>query len=79
MRNMSYLSKAESISSPFKPREFDWKAEQLYEMRHVKGLSFGQIAMRFGCDHTTVMWAFKRLGVPMERPLRGPAEIRVVE
>jgi hypothetical protein len=67
---MTQKANASLVKSPFKPRRFAWDAEQLYEMRQVKRMSFPQIARRFGCDHATVMWAFHRLGVPTKLPLQ---------
>lgn len=60
-------------SRPFTPRAYAFTYEDLYQWRVVRRLSFQQIALKFGCDHTTVVNACKRLNVP-KRGLISPSE-----
>jgi len=58
---------------PYKAREYAFTYEDLFQFRQVKALSWAQIARKYGCpDHTSVRYAAKRLGVPLNRPLKGP-------
>lgn len=54
---------------PFSPRLYAFTYEGLYAMRIERRLSLPQIARKFGCDHTTVLNALGRLGIPTKRPL----------
>jgi hypothetical protein len=56
----------------FRPREFGFTYADLHEFRQVRAMSWQQIGNMYGCDHTTVMHAAKRLGVETARPLKGP-------
>jgi hypothetical protein len=73
---MTLKARADRCRADFRPREFAFDEAILREMRHVRRLSFAQIARRFGCDHATVIWAFHRLGIPTQRPLQGADENR---
>jgi hypothetical protein len=62
-----------TYQQPYKPNRYAFTFDALYDLRVVQGLSFQRIAQRFGdCDHTTVIHACRRLGVPLERPLIEP-------
>lgn len=56
----------------FKPRMYAFTHEALYAMRVVRRLSMPQIARKYGCDHTTVLNALRRLGIETKLPLIGP-------
>jgi len=50
-------------NKPYRPRVYDFTYAGLYAMRVERKLSLGQIARKFGCDHTTVLHACHRLGI----------------
>lgn len=58
------IARASEITRPFRPRKIAWDRDTLEYLRTVARLSFPEIARAFRCDHTTVMWACQRLGVP---------------
>lgn len=59
---------------PFKPRVYAFTYEQLFDFRVTRNWSFPRIARKYGCDHSSVINACKRLGVPTQRKLIGPGE-----
>ena len=59
-------------NSPFRPRVYEFTYDLLYAMRVERNLSFTQIARKYKCDHTTVMHACQRLGIPTKRKLIKP-------
>lgn len=58
----------------FAPRQFDFNAEDLNRFRHVERMGWMHIAKQYGCHHSTVIYACKRLGVALKLKLRVPAQ-----
>lgn len=61
-----------TTNAPFKPRMYAFTYEALYAMRVERRLSLTQIARKYGCDHTTVLNALRRLGIPVKFALIEP-------
>lgn len=58
------LDTASKLKKEFRPRKVKWDRDKLIRLRFDMKLSFPAIARKYKCDHTTVMWAFRRLGLP---------------
>jgi len=56
------LKGASEIKRPFRGRAHNPDPSELQRMRQ-KGMSYPAIARLHGCDHTTVMWWFRRFGL----------------
>ena len=59
-------------SKPFAPRRYDFRAEDLNRLRHQERRGWIQIGRVYGCHHTTVLYACKRLGIPTKLKLAAP-------
>lgn len=66
------LKHVASVKRRFRPWKYQWDKEELYRLRHVERFSFPDMARTYGCDHKTVMWAFRRLEIPSE--IKWPTE-----
>lgn len=53
---------------PLVGNRIDWSKERLEAMR-AKGWGCVRIGKELGCDHTTVLHAMKRLGIPTSNTL----------